>query len=253
MKNRGYTLVELLVVVAIVAILAAMIMPVLLEAKEAAKMKRCVSNLRQLGRVVQEYMDDNNGYGLPLSPTTGAYTYDNPWVLYVVPLQPYLNQDIIPPRSPWVSGKVQPNKIWICQGDIVHGPTRNDRPCWWHWGSSYLYPGPTAYLSASVSSPNVTIIKDKSIVPLRPLTWRNYKRDILLADYWYDFHGGIRVPRGNMDNPEITAQALYISKRDVKSINILFLDQHVAAVNADQREDYINYTRFDDNPYYGKQ
>ena len=49
MRNRGFALVELLVVIAIIAILAAMIMPVLLQAKEAARMKTCTGNLRHLG------------------------------------------------------------------------------------------------------------------------------------------------------------------------------------------------------------
>ena len=55
---RGFTLIELLVVVAIIAVLAALLLPVLSNAKENAKRAMCTSNLRQLTTVLIMYDQD---------------------------------------------------------------------------------------------------------------------------------------------------------------------------------------------------
>ncbi len=59
-SERAFTLVELLVVVAIVAILAAILFPVFAQAKEAAKKTACLSNERGIGTAAALYMNDND-------------------------------------------------------------------------------------------------------------------------------------------------------------------------------------------------
>jgi prepilin-type N-terminal cleavage/methylation domain-containing protein/prepilin-type processing-associated H-X9-DG protein len=60
-EPRAFSLVELLVVMAVIGVLAALLMPVLGKAKATAKRADCVSNLRQLGVATQLYWDDNGG------------------------------------------------------------------------------------------------------------------------------------------------------------------------------------------------
>ncbi len=57
--GAGFTLVELLVVIAIIAILAALLLPVLATSRERARRARCQSNLRQLILAVHLYGSDN--------------------------------------------------------------------------------------------------------------------------------------------------------------------------------------------------
>jgi len=59
--QRGFTLIELLVVIGIIAVLAALIFPVIVKAREKARQTTCLSNLRQLGMAMRMYADDWDG------------------------------------------------------------------------------------------------------------------------------------------------------------------------------------------------
>jgi len=58
----GLMLVELLLVVAILAILAALLMPVLGRAIETAHRTRCAANLRQVGLALKVYASRHDGW-----------------------------------------------------------------------------------------------------------------------------------------------------------------------------------------------
>ena len=81
--RRAFTLIELLVVIAIIAILAAILFPVLAQAKSAAKKTVCLSNGRQLGTGFMLYLQDADDrypiVSLPWEPISWTDT-----------MQPYL-------------------------------------------------------------------------------------------------------------------------------------------------------------------
>lgn len=60
--GRAFTMIELLVVVAIIAILASLLLPALRNAQEAAKASDCVNNLRQVYTAFAMFANDNDDY-----------------------------------------------------------------------------------------------------------------------------------------------------------------------------------------------
>ena len=69
--RKGFTLVELLVSIAIIAVLASLIVPSLGAAKAKAHSARCLSNLRQIGIALRVYAGDNEG-ALPRAVSFGS-------------------------------------------------------------------------------------------------------------------------------------------------------------------------------------
>jgi prepilin-type N-terminal cleavage/methylation domain-containing protein/prepilin-type processing-associated H-X9-DG protein len=73
-KRRAFTLIELLVVVSIIALLIAMLLPSLNQARERAKLVKCQANLHAIGFALHTYGAQNND----LTPQSLEYQYPSP-------------------------------------------------------------------------------------------------------------------------------------------------------------------------------
>jgi prepilin-type N-terminal cleavage/methylation domain-containing protein/prepilin-type processing-associated H-X9-DG protein len=105
--RRGFTLIELLVVIAIIAILAAILFPVFAQAREKARQRTCLSNLRQIGAAGQMYAQDYDERlpGTELGQGDGEYH----WIEMLVPYTK--NRDIFHCPSAAVPTLYAPNGV----------------------------------------------------------------------------------------------------------------------------------------------
>ncbi|HLV82136.1 MAG TPA: DUF1559 domain-containing protein [Chthonomonadaceae bacterium] len=99
-RKKGFTLIELMVVIAIIAILAAILFPVFAQAREQARKTSCLSNTRQMGLAVLMYVQD---YDAQYPITTVDLDSINPNLFFTWQdlVQPYMKsyQSVICPDS----------------------------------------------------------------------------------------------------------------------------------------------------------
>lgn len=78
-----FTLVELLIIVAILCVLAALLLPSLRGAIETARQVSCANNLNQLGKTLHYYADDHNGFIMPVANTWSPPDWPvSSWVVF---------------------------------------------------------------------------------------------------------------------------------------------------------------------------
>ena len=116
-SRRGMTLIELLIVLAIISILTAILFPAIARSREAARTTACLSNLQQLGKAIAIYQTDYDGY----------YPYG---------LDPYLRH---PPMSPlvfaapkfFVIAQTMPDmrdvlRPYVTSNEVYHCPSEHE-------------------------------------------------------------------------------------------------------------------------------
>ncbi len=153
--GRKFTLIELLITIAIIAILAAMLLPVLNKAREKAKAITCVNNLKQLGTAHSMYQTD---YDRLVLPPGGAaiwfvllFPYHENSVLYYCPsnkMQSYKMTGVgtAGTLAQYASGIRIPTGLKEGLSYLVNGDTRffND---YFRRSNFFKFPSKTMYAS----------------------------------------------------------------------------------------------------------
>jgi prepilin-type N-terminal cleavage/methylation domain-containing protein len=107
-RSKAFTLLELLVVMAVIGTLAALLLPTLSQAREKGRLTSCLNNLRQVSLAIHLYADDCSD-SLPVLPDPNPYP-NGVGAYYKQLVKGYLG----------LKGPVSPNeKVFICPADRI--------------------------------------------------------------------------------------------------------------------------------------
>lgn len=224
-KLLGFTLTELLIVIAIIAVLTAILFPVFLSVRAKGRQTVCISNLRQLGMAVFQYAgdyDDHYPYGGDPSDlnTTTWQNWKNG--KYWPQIQQMQHENLTIPNV--MNGYVKDRGVWRCPSDtgFSRGGSFEDIPmdahpsCFEAYGMSYLYTTPLALDDQTLSN-----VRAWGRSP--PYSAHDPANISLFHDHVGHWHGGI--------------------ERSEERLNEVMLDGHAITVNRYQADeiDHISF------------
>ena len=191
-RQAAFTLLELLIVVAIIAVLAAISMPVGRRMIEAGNEAKCMSNLRQLHAVLMLYANENNQM-LP-SPDVNADRDSPSATHWFRRLDPYIAHD------PYIAQKDR-IKLLTCPSAKAFVPG--------DWATSY---GMNYYLGEDKDWRTLTIEQKSKVILLA---------DAVINPAWHSAGSAIFEDGGPFNKT--------VDQRHAGRANFLFLDGHVEA------------------------
>jgi len=227
--GRGFTLVELLIVGAIVGVMAAMIAPAVVAALAAADRTVCASNLRQIGLATKMYLNDNGGWFFPLYDPPDAHADGRYWYFGREPNgSPALGEgNRILDRT---QGKLYP---YLGEGDALACPAVPFRGPYKpkYRGEPWTY-GINRYLS-SHPSPMKGNVNGNGNCHFTQIRAADASRTAVFADAAQVV---THLPPASPSNPMVECfpyiepEKRYVQFRHRGKANVLFADWHVDAV-----------------------
>jgi prepilin-type N-terminal cleavage/methylation domain-containing protein/prepilin-type processing-associated H-X9-DG protein len=210
MKRSAFTLVELLVVVTIIVTLLSMLAPSLSGAYTMTRKVCCMSQLKDIGKAVEHYVDNNHQL-LPRSKHSAKSKHVWPWGKA---LMEYLGEDPYCGTGP-VPDKLF-NGIYRCPAD----PRRDGR---WSYGKNCYYElepsespdtdGHSFPTALSVPNPNATVLFTELLGSIQDQPDSDATLDHFMAQFW----------------PGLTPE-VDLSRHSKVLSNYLFADLHIVAL-----------------------
>lgn len=93
MRRPAFTLIEMLVVIAIMGTLVGLLLPAIQRARDAAMRSQCANNLHQIGLGLHHYHDSSKVFPSGLTPDRPGQPY--PWMTWLTRLLPYIEQQAL--------------------------------------------------------------------------------------------------------------------------------------------------------------
>jgi prepilin-type N-terminal cleavage/methylation domain-containing protein/prepilin-type processing-associated H-X9-DG protein len=190
MKRKGFTLIEILVVMVIILIMAGILFPVLSSAKKKANQSKCMAHLRQISMAVQMYAGDHDQM-LPI----GGYEVETPEQPGFTPKRRVQWHDLLADR-------------YLKNWEVLSCPSASDRDYRYSYGANRFVMG--WYGSVNLDQ----IPYDSYTVMITEKVGRDW----------------VAWQPSDRDNPQLKEYWLPLDPRHNDQLNILYCDGHVKKV-----------------------
>ncbi len=220
-KSHAFTLIELLTVIAIIAILAAILIPTVSRVRSQARLTHCISNVRQWGIANLLYAEEHRGL-IPWDGGTNAspnnmqiHAGTRPWFN---DLPPYL--DSPPIRELHARGNLpqfNDDSIFICPA----AERTNNAPSWLCYGPNYLL---STRAETGGTRPSMTNLN----------TVREPNRLVLFAETTHHAPGSGNDGQFTNANPRHLGNATQNNLRHDRRSPLVFFDGHTEVFSAEE-------------------